>query len=335
VPRFLRRLLDRLPSDLPLEVRTDKDAYAPGETVEVSVTAGPAKKKVSFDHVAITLETQVEYEYDTRSGNDGTRRRTLTERGIAAERRFTEARTLARDESSEWSASLAVPEDLPGTSLGEIVKVRWLADALVPFRRSVDAHADRAVQVYAPLARYARLASRHPDLDTDDKADLTLELPKRHARPGEKLSGTLRIHPLERFEAKEIRIELIRHEHVPIDYEAESWGFEARNELSGETALEPSQDVELPFTLDVPATVAPTLDIPQGSIEWSVIGTVSRSLRGDLTVGQVITIYDDPRPAGELPESPEKPAGEHEDIEDVFARPPGDEPRDASAPGTP
>jgi sporulation-control protein spo0M len=334
VPRFLRKLLDRLPSDLPLHVETDKDAYSPGETVEIRVSAGPARKKVSFNYFVIALEQQTQYEYDWDDG-DGMRRRTLTDRVPAGEQRFTDARTLARGEKTEWTASLAVPQDEPGTAVGDIIKVRWLADALVPFRGKVDAHADRPLHIYTPLARYARLASRHPDLDTGDEADLTLELAKPYARPGEQLSGTFRIRPLARVEAKQIRIELIRHEHVPIDLEAEAWGFEGKHEMAGETTLEPGHDLELHFTLGVPAEAAPTLDIDAGSIVWSIVATVSRRLHGDLTLTQEITIYDDLRAATEPPESSDGAVDGHDNIEDVFSRPPGKEPPGASAPGTP
>lgn len=322
-----------MPSRLPLEVRTDKDAYAPGETVEVSVSAGPAKKKVSFNYFAITLEQQIQYEYDSDPTGDNMHRRTMLDRVPAGQSRSMDARTLARGEKADWTASFVVPEDEPGTTLGDILKVRWVADAVVPFRGRVDAHAERPIQVYAPLARYADRASRHPDLDTDDKAELILELAEPHARPGGQLAGTFRIRPLERVETKEIRVELLRHENVPIDDEADSWAYAAKRELAAGTTLEPGHDLKLSFTLDVPVDVPPTLDIDAGTIVWTVVGTVSRSLRGDLTVSQEITIYDDPRQPAELSKAQEV-AATGDDIEDVFSRPPGDE-FPPSAPGTP
>ena len=334
MPRTLRKLLDRMPNRLPLQVQTDKDAYAPGESVEVQVSAGPARKKVSFNYFAITLEQQIQYEYDTDPSGKNMHRRTLLDRVPAGQWRSTDARTLGRGEKAEWTASFVVPEDEPGTTPGDILKVRWVADAVVPFRGRVDAHADRPIQVYAPLARYASRAPRHPDLDTDDKADLILELAERHARAGGQLSGTFRIRPLERVEAQEIRVELVRHENVPFDLEADAWGWPSKRELAGETALDPGQEVELSFTLDVPAGVPPTLDVDAGTIVWTVVGVVSRKLRGDLTVSQEITIYDDPRPLSELPEAQAVAVDGGEDIEDVFSRPPGDEPP-SRAPETP
>src|SRR5690242_2795036 len=116
-----------MPSRLPLEVRTDKESYAPGETVEVSVSAGPAKKKVSFNSLVITLEQQIQYEYDSDPTGDDLHRRTALDRVPAGQWRSTDARTLGRGEKAEWTASFVVPEDQPGTTPGDILKVSWLA----------------------------------------------------------------------------------------------------------------------------------------------------------------------------------------------------------------
>ena len=277
-------------SDLPLDIRTDRADYSPGETVEVVITAGPADKDLALGEVLVKLGHELEYDYSI-SADERSLSRTLKEPTTAAEERVSVDGTLAAGETAKWHLSFPVPDSPPGSAAGEIVTSRWFVAAHTPTTPGIDARSEAEIRVYIPRPAKADWPPRQGGYE-DHRAKLELSLAKTEGRPGDQLTGTFSVRPQESFGCTGIRVELEGHERVDLG-DGKDWYVEGpRVELAPASKLEPGHDLELAFSLELPADMTPTFETDAGSITCLVRAIVARRLRRDLTVEQPIYVYD-------------------------------------------
>ena len=89
----------------------------------------------------------------------------------------------------------------------------------------------------------------------------------------------------------EVRVELVRKEHVPRGRGNEAETVVASTVLAGETRFEPGAPVELPFRLTVPPDVAPCFRTGQSTLGYELKGVGGRRLRSDYNVRQALNVY--------------------------------------------
>jgi hypothetical protein len=316
MPLRLRKAFNALPNTIPLNVRTDRETYLPGDPVEIVVAAGPIDRDLEVDGLVVTLENEVQYTYQVWTGRYyQTRHR--TDRETAAECRVALQGKIGAGETPEITLSLEVPRSsmYPGSGGDRIIVSQWAVQALLGIPKSVDASAECSIRVLTPRALHEGRATHGATRDVrvhesgvidwtkkavsgakqDDSLEIDIEIEEPNvAAAGDRLAGTVVIRARETVEADEIRVELRRHEEVRIHEGMHDLRTAARQDLAPSTTLAAGGQMELPFELDVPESISPTLSAPNGTLSWLVSAIVGRKRRPDFIVSREVNVYDRP-----------------------------------------
>ena len=123
-----------------------------------------------------------------------------------------------------------------------------------------------------------------------DKADMRIALPRLEWVEGERIEGKLLVSPQDKL--REMRIELVRREHVPQDEGKSYTVTEDKVQLAGKSELHSGQLVEVPFVLTIPQQGCPTRQTAHSTVTWTIKGVLPRRLAKDFTVTQEIYVYN-------------------------------------------
>ena len=290
--------LDRFGKRAEMQVGVDRAACRPGETVTATITVH-AKRDFEIEEGRAELVYENEYRYRTRvhtsKGGSSTQTRTDTQKIVHATQQFHEGGSLPSGTSNQYTVSFRLPEDAIPTCDGEITKVRWRVEAILGVERSLDPDQHAPFAVLSARDLYADLAQRAPDVDNHGDCELDLRLQGgRHVRPGDTLRGTLVVAPHEELDPKEIRIELVRHEHVPRDQGNTESKVEAKAVLGGGSALTARIPREFPFELVVPEGASPCVQTDNSTLRWLLRGVVARRMRSDYNISVDLNVYTAP-----------------------------------------
>src|SRR5437588_6269664 len=154
------------------------------------------------------------------------------------------------------------------------------------------------LEVYglAPLAVLspagATLAA--PKAETGDYLELSFRLDRENFGPGDTVQGTLVATPLQACRMSEVRVELVRREHVPRNEGNTKDVQEGEAILESDLRLSLGAPHEWPFQLQLPATVVPCLQTEHSRVTWLLKGIGSRRLRRDYRITQPIDVHSAP-----------------------------------------
>jgi hypothetical protein len=287
--------LIRKSQDVELDLRVDRAACLPGETVTATIAvSGKNDLAIEEGRAELVYENEYTYREMERDSADGyeTEDETTTDRISQAAERFLEKGSVEGGTQNEYTIDFRIPNDAVPSGEGEITKVRWLIKGILSRHRARDSDADAAVTVLSPRERYASRAQRPPEAETRGDCHLELRLNDgKDLRAGDTVAGTLVVTPLSGIDADEVRIELVRHEEVPRGQGNEQETVEARTVMSEASELTGAAPVEYPFELTVPDVRCPSLETEQSSVRWYLRGVVARSLRFDYTIKQELNVY--------------------------------------------
>lgn len=281
-----------------LEVRLDKAAYLPGETVTATIALS-GKKDLAIEEGRAELVYENEYTYSrTESDNDGgsgTEDETTTDRVAQAVGRFLERGSVGSGARDEYTVNFPIPSDAIPSGEGEITKVRWMIKAILSRRRARDPDADATFTVFSPRERYAPWAQRPSEIDAHIDLDLELRVTgSKDLRSGDTVSGTFVVTPRSELDAQEVRVELVRREEVRRARGKENETVEARTVGSENPELTVAVPHEYPFEFRIPHVICPSLETEQSSVRWYVRGVVARRLRSDYNIRQELNVYTAP-----------------------------------------
>jgi hypothetical protein len=276
-----------------LQISLDRESVLPGETVEATIRILGGRKDLELQEGRLELVYENEYKYRHRAGYGDSRHTATTkatDRLVADGRRFVEAGAIAADTPFEATASLTIPAIAPPSAEGEITKVRWKMVATLARPHARDVHDEALLTVLSPAAETLDA----PDIETRGDVELSFRLDREHFAPGDIVQGTLVATPLQACEANEVRVELVRHEHVPRNLGNTEDVKEAEAIFESDVRLSLGAPREWPFQLQLPAVVVPCLQTGHSRVTWLLNGIGSRRLRRDYRVSQPIDVHTAP-----------------------------------------
>src|ERR671936_520334 len=266
-----------------LQVSLDRDSVLPGETVEATIRILGGRRDLELQEGRLELVYENEYKYRHRAGYGDSRHTATTkttDRSVVDSRRFLEAGAITADTPFEATAALTIPAIAPPSAEGEITKVRWKVVATLARPHARDVHSESSLTVLSPAAETLDA----PEVKTRDDLELSFRLDREHFGPGDTVQGTLVATPLQACEAGEIRVELVRHEHVPRDLGNTEDRKEAEAVLESDVRLSLGAEREWPFQLQLPAVVVPCLETDRSRVTWLLKGFGSRRMRHDYRI---------------------------------------------------
>ena len=146
--------------------------------------------------------------------------------------------------------------------------------------------------VSPPPGTYVQ-AGEFGEMNTDSGVAMRLWLPTLELVEGDTLQGQLKVEPSQSIDAREVRVELMRHEQVNVgDRVHTEQKSMQRVQVAGSTKFEPGSPVTYDFVLPVPAAGSPSHDVSDTVVTWLVVGTVDLSMRGDFTVSQWVSLHN-------------------------------------------
>lgn len=290
-----------MPKRVDVEVRTDRSRYLPGEDVELTVSAA-VKHDVEVAEAWAELVWENEYTYDFDDPEGGSKI-TKTEVVLAAEELFLERERLRRGDTVDRTFTLRLPSSAPPSAAGEIVAVRWYAQARFVVQRDLDARGRSRIDVFQPRERFDQRAKAQPEAIAPGCA-VDVEVPEREVRPGDVVLGSLVLLPESDLKVREVRVELVQEEEAweHADRPRRETATRAQAVCDRKTRLRGGARHSYDFELRVPDDAAPCLATKHGVIGWVVRGVVDRRLRFDAEAKLPLNVYTAPTSPAEVTE---------------------------------
>lgn len=282
-----------------LNVTLDRQVYAPGDTIQARITVQNDKEMtIQGGRFGIFCRQRYQYRRKHRDSDGDTT--------VDATWGSHDDEVLHFDFLSEMSlppgthtfdASHTLEAGALPTSKGEIVSAEWFAKATLDRKMASDFNSEAAFTVLTtnPPDMATRSAGSYGATNEPDEALMKFVLKTKEVTGGATLVGNLSIQPQKSFGVSGVRLELVRAEFV--DDVSES-GYVNRMEikvaeakLAGKMQLEPGQYQNLPFTLTLPQTMAPSMEFAVASLKYKLKGILARTLRKDTSVEEEIVVY--------------------------------------------
>jgi len=273
--------------DISIQLDRPDGAYAAGDTVVAQMSLA-AEKAGPVREVRAGLVREHRYQIvDRRRDSDGDYQDNYEWRTVET---WITREALAAE--GELSANCAfrfgwqIPSDVAATYAGDIVKVT--VDQVM----ARDQNEEVELKVVAPAPGVYTQPGEFCEMNNDSGAVMRFSLPTLEFVEGDTVQGRLSIEPSQSIDAREIRVELMRHEQVnPGDRTNVKQKLMQRVQVAASPKLVPGQPLTYDFALDVPAAGPPSHDVGDTVVTWLLVGTIDRPMRGDFTVSQWIGVY--------------------------------------------
>ncbi len=259
--------------------------FEPGQSVTCRVDVGGGGDD-KLRGLRVELGYKNTYYHRTRdsdgSGSDETR---TSDNVVVAAQHVPADDPAMTGDSGTFHCILEIPAEVPPSAPKW---VDWRVTAILDRKLARDRRESVPITILGRADGYATWASSPQRCDADN-CDMQLEVSSRTARPGETLSGTLRMEPRRAFEVRSVYVALegrMRHEDN-IEREV----GEAKVTLADRPAFSPGVSQELPFQVTVPGDALPSLVAEHNQLRWHLKGVCDRKLRGDDSVSAEIVVY--------------------------------------------
>ena len=281
-----------------VEVVPERGTYAPGEAVHATVQL-TGKKDFEIDDARADLLYTNRHSYLTPDVRGGSLLIDAADLEVVGTERLPAGGTLQKGKTAEYRVSLDLPTDVPPTGEGEITGVAWALGVVLSVPGGPDVRAEAPITVLSTRGTYAERSGREQDPDSSRSAEVRLRPAGRDLRPGERAEGRLAITPREVFEAREVRVELVRREIVRRDDGNHHEAVEARETVAGRTRFHPRTSQGYPFGLVVPQdTRCPSSKTARTYVGWFLRAEIDRGPRPDLAVELELNVYGKPPGGG-------------------------------------
>ena len=260
-----------------VDVRIDVDEVVAGGTVVAEAEFGEPDKRAQGARIELYYKNFYE---ETHADEDGSSTsRTRSDVIVASEKIALEGGLVG-----PVRVDLAVPPDAPGSAPDVI---EWFVRATVDRRKARDASAQRPLKVLVPAAPLASWAESPPT--TEGACLFDIDASSRIVRPGDRITGTLKVTAQKAISARSIRVQLFEKRFDPdanrtID-------DSTRVELCGDTELQPGEEISLPFDIGVPAQADPSFRTEKNHFHWYLQGVVDLKRSSDPTVSLEIVVH--------------------------------------------
>jgi hypothetical protein len=265
-------------ADISLEV--SDEPYWPGDKVDVRVSLLP-RDSFYVREGRIELVCIETYYLHFSEGEPIKRKRELsrTEAPFLSETRVVEGLPCG------GRGIISVPPEAPPTIKGDIAEISWQVRAAVDVAGTRDIHQSRDITVLcqAPAPSPPGAAE-----ETFDQCTLSLSLSSTTVGEGETLQGRFRVRLRQDLSVQGIRVELACQEKAK---DKEVTTVKDLMLLKNQEVLAAGQVLEWPLRLHVPRHRLPSTKVHTTLVTWRVKGILDRSMREDLQVEQLITVY--------------------------------------------
>ena len=294
---FVEFWRSRLSERVEIEVAAAKDTYLPGDVVNVSVrVTGKEDLDIQEGRVALVCANRYIYRYTTTDsdGDRVSRTSEVTEKAEAGNERILEEGTIRSGSYSGRDLVFKIPLTAPPSASGEITNVEWKIRVTLLIRGAPDVIEEMPLRVLSTSESYANWAENAPELDSSGACEMEFRLARGSLRIGERIEGTLVLTPRQDFEARSLRVELVRREIVPRASGNTSETVQASEVLDESPQFQTGLSREYAFAMEVPGAAGPSLKTEQTYVGWWLRAVVDRGLAFDYELKQLLNVYNGP-----------------------------------------
>lgn len=288
----------RISKRVEIEIASGQDTYLPGDLVNVSLRImGKEQLDIKDGRVALVCANRYVYSY-TSTGSDGDQThhsKVVTEEVVAADERIMGEGTIRSGSYSEHKLTFEVPPTAPPSASGQITEVEWKIRVTLGVRGAPDVIEGRPVTVLSPSWLYANWAESAPELDSAGVCEMGFRLPGRSFRVGGRIDGALVVSPRQDFEARTVRVELVRREIVPREAGNTAETVQASQVVVERPRFQTGSSREYAFAMEVPEAAGPCLKTEQTYVGWWLRAVVDRGMAIDYELKQLLNVYNGPK----------------------------------------
>lgn len=277
-----------------VEVTPERTVYMPGETVRARVRVR-GKKDFEIGGARAELLYEIRYSYLTPDPRGGSLLVEETDREIVDTERLPIRGSMRKGKANECGVSLDLPAVVPPTGEGEITGVSWALGVALEVPTGTDVVAETPVTVVSAPDTYEERAGRGQEVTPSRSVEIKFKASARALRAGGRVEGRLVVTALEAFEAREVRVELVRREIVRRDDCNHHETVEARETLAGRTGFRPRTSRAYAIGVTVPKDLrCPASETAHTYVGWFLRGVIGRGQRPDHTVEQELNVFGGP-----------------------------------------
>ncbi len=272
----------------------ERAAYVPGETVHATVRVR-GKKDFEVEDARAELFYTSRYSYLTPDVRGISLLIDESDRVVVGTERLPAGSTIRKGKTVEHRVSLGLPVKAPPTGEGEMTGVAWAVSLVLDAPGGSDVSVDVPITVVSTCDAYKERSGHYQEPGTSAKAGMNLSLGGRDFRAGGQIEGGLLVTPREAFEAREVRVELVRRELVLRDDGNHHETVEAQEAVAGRVRFYPRTSQRFPFAVVVPGDLpCPCSETAHTYVGWFLRGTLDRGPRQDHTVEQELNVFGGP-----------------------------------------
>ena len=297
IKAFVEFWRGRISERVEIEVAAEKDTYLPGDVVNVSVRVlGKEELDIQEGRAALVCANRYIYRYTTTDsdGDHVTRTSEVTEEAEAGNERILDEGTIMSGSYSGRDLAFKIPLTAPPSAGGEITNVEWKVRVTLLIGGAPDVIEEMPLTVLSTSESYANWAENAPELDSSGVCDMEFRLPSRSLRIGERIEGTFVLTPRQDFEARSLRVELVRREIVPRASGNTSESVQASQVVDESSQFQVGLSREYAFAMDLPEVAGPSLKTEQTYVGWWLRAVVDRGLAFDYELKQLLNVYNGP-----------------------------------------
>jgi len=224
---------------------------------------------------------------------------------------------LRRGKTLSIPFSFRIPEDAPACHRGYICAVMWTLHGRLEVAGRDDVTATAEITVRGHPVTLERQRREFVAINANATVQLSLQLPEVVVAEGETIRANLRIRPLERLDADEVRAVLLRVEHTPLgstgdtvyiaEWNLDEGSFRGKREsggkgttyvwledeiaLLGKTTFLPERVANHEIAVTIPERFRPTFQLPGGRVSWRLAAVIHRDGGGDLQASHELFVH--------------------------------------------
>ncbi|MCS7260555.1 MAG: sporulation protein [Anaerolineae bacterium] len=272
--------------------------YYAGETVRARVEL-QVQRELTITEARAQLVCREKYQYRDQSRDideDGSAHSSIekkwaTHEQVVQQRRLLPEGTLPNGWGQAFDFVAPIPADAPPTCPnGKIVNVEWFVKATLARKLARDIEAQLPIQLLSAPTGAAAGEGEYGFSNEPDEATLSFALPSVEWCLGDTAQGTFVVRPQKGFDVSEVRLELVRQEHVSRG-KGNTFRETKPVKLAGRTRLQPGQELAIPFRVTIPETAPVTLRAHYSTVTWSLVGILARPLRRDTYIEQELFVF--------------------------------------------
>jgi hypothetical protein len=190
-----------------------------------------------------------------------------------------------------------IPPDASPPCSGKIIRNRWVVQVKIDRAAARDIIAETELPLVVP-PRGGMDGVDFSDQKVPTPAFLSFSLPKLVYCEGETVTGELTVGAQDKaLEARGVRVELVRREHVSAPDGKTRLVIEQKVQLGAKTALKPGKPELYEFKLPVATNGCPTLVATNTEVAWFLRGVLDRPQAKDVMVQQELFLFNGPNRA--------------------------------------